>query len=116
MVTPERLSALVRKTIKSGRNVLSVITYWEVMLKAMRGKLPGLGDPRVWWDIALSDLAAVSLPLRPEHVTEIHNLLPHHHDPFDRVLIAQATIENLTLVTTDERIPQYAGERFRVIR
>lgn len=116
MVAPERLSRSVRKTIEAGPNVLSVISYWEVMLKEMRGKLPGIGDPRSWWDTAVSDFAATSLPLRAEHITELHNLPLLHRDPFDRMLIAQALVEDLTLVTVDEHIPQYATKRFRVIR
>jgi PIN domain nuclease of toxin-antitoxin system len=53
--------------------------------------------------------------LRPEHVAEVYTLPPIHKDPFDRVLIAQATVEQLTLLTTDGEIPRYASGRFRVI-
>ena len=116
MVSPERLSRAVQKAIESGPNAVSVVSYWEVLLKAMKGKLAEIGDPRVWWNIALSDFAATPLLLRPEHIAEVYNLPPIHQDPFDRVLISQAMIEDLTLLTTDDAIPRYAGKRFRVIR
>jgi PIN domain nuclease of toxin-antitoxin system len=64
---------------------------------------------------ALEQLAATPLFLRPEHVTGVHALPPIHKDPFDRVLIAQATVEDFTLLTTDGEIPRYASERFRVV-
>jgi PIN domain nuclease of toxin-antitoxin system len=91
-----------------------VISYWEVLLKSMKGKLD-VGDPRAWWPDALDKLTATPLSLRPEHISEVCNLEPIHHDPFDRMLIAQAIIEDLALVTTDGDIPKYASGRFRVL-
>jgi PIN domain nuclease of toxin-antitoxin system len=108
------LSAGVRDAMERGANYLSVIVYWEVMLKSMKGALK-VGDPRTWWLDALEQLAARPLALWPEHVTAVHALPPIHKDPFDRVLIAQATVEDLTLLTTDGEIPRYASERFRVV-
>ena len=115
MNAPERLSRRIRAAIQSGPNVLSVISYWEVILKSAKGKLE-VGDPRVWWEIAVADFAATVMPLRPVHVAEIHGLAAIHQDPFDRALIAQATVEDLVLVTTDEEIAHYASQRLRVIR
>ena len=114
LAEPERIPAKVRRTVQSGVVYLSVISYWEVLLKSMKGKLE-VGDVRVWWSEALETLAATVLPLRPEHITAIHGLAPIHQDPFDRALIAQATVEELTLVTTDTEIPRYASERFRTL-
>lgn len=85
------------------------------MLKAMKGNLK-VGDPRTWWFEALEQLAARPLPFRAEHVARIYPLPPIHQDPFDRALIAQAIVEDLTLVTTDRVIPRYASERCRVIQ
>jgi PIN domain nuclease of toxin-antitoxin system len=115
MNVPERLSRGVRTAIRTGPNVLSVISYWEVILKSAKGKLD-VGDPRVWWKTAVDDFAATVMPLRPAHVAEIHGLAAIHQDPFDRALIAQATVEDLVLVTTDAEIPLYASERLRIIR
>jgi len=58
----DRLTRAVRSAVLRGPNVLSAVTFWEVTLKASRGKLD-VGDPRVWWETALDDLAATSLPL-----------------------------------------------------
>lgn len=114
MAAPERLSQALRQAIDSGPNALSVVSYWEVILKSMKGNLE-VGDPRTWWRDALEQLAATPLSLRPDHVAEICNLPPLHQDPFDRALIAQAIAEDLTLLTTDGWIPRYAGARLRVI-
>ena len=110
-----RLSAPVRAAIEEGPTYLSVVAYWEVTIKSMKGTLD-IGDPRQWWTEALEALALRPLLFRPEHVVALHDLAPIHQDPFDRALIAQAMVEDLTLVTTDSMIPQYACERLRVLR
>ena len=115
MSAPERLSPAVRSSVEAGPNVLSVVSYWEVVLKSAKGKLE-VGNPRAWWEMALFDFAATSIPLRSIHVAEIYHLRPIHQDPFDRALIAQATMEDLALVTTDGVIGAYAGERLTVVQ
>jgi PIN domain nuclease of toxin-antitoxin system len=108
------LSVPAKAAIAEGPNVLSVVSYWEVMIKSMKGTLD-VGDPRAWWFDALDQLAATPLFLRPEHVAAVFRLPPIHKDPFDRMLIAQATVEGLTLVTTDGKIARYASDRLHVI-
>lgn len=112
--TPELLSASARKAVLAGPNVLSVVSYWEVMLKSLKGTLD-VGDPRAWWFDALDQLAATPLPLRPQHVAGVHALPPVHKDPFDRMLIAQAVAEGLALVSTDKEIVHYASKNLRVV-
>ncbi len=112
---PEALSNRALKAVGSGPNVLSVVTYWEVMVKSMKGTLD-VGDPRVWWQEALEQLAATLLVLRPQHIAAVYELAPIHKDPFDRMLVAQATIEGLALVSSDAEIAHYATRRLRVIR
>lgn len=114
LTDPARLSPRVRAVIRAGPNILSAIVYWEVLLKSMKGLLK-IGDPLTWWPDALEQLAATPLVLRPEHVAEIYHLPPIHRDPFDRVLIAQAMVEGLSLVTTDREILRYASKRLRVV-
>lgn len=114
LTNPARLSRRVRKAVLTGPNHLSAVVYWEVLLKTMKGALD-VGEVRTWWLDALDQLAATPLVLRPEHVSEVSTLPPIHKDPFDRVLIAQAMVEDLTLLTRDQEIPQYASDRFRVI-
>ena len=111
---PERLSTPARAAVRRGPNVLSVVSYWEVMLKSMKGTLD-VGDPRTWWQDALDQLAATALPLRPAHVAALHDLPPIHKDPFDRMLIAKAMVEGLALVSMDAEVARYASARLRVI-
>ncbi len=111
---PEALSKAARKAVSSGPNVISIVSYWEVMVKSMKGTLD-VGDPRIWWQEALEQLAATPLILRPRHVSAVFDLKPIHKDPFDRMLIAQATVEGLALVSSDEEIGQYASKSLRVV-
>jgi PIN domain nuclease of toxin-antitoxin system len=111
---PERLSPEARAAVKAGPNLLSVVSYWEVLLKSMKGKLD-VGDPRTWWSDAVDQLAATHLALRAEHVAELFALPPHHQDPFDRILIAQAIAEKLTLITADAKFAHYRTAGLAVI-
>ena len=95
--------------------MLSVVVYWEVMIKSMKGKLD-VGDPRAWWFDALDQLAATPLVLRPQHIAAVHSLPPIHKDTFDRMLIAQATVEGLALVSSDADIARYVSKGLRVVR
>jgi len=97
------MTANVFSDLENGPNYLSVIAYWEVVLKSMKGALK-VSDPRTWWQETLDELVAKPLPLRPEHIGGICQLPAIHKDPFDRVLIAQAAAENLVLLTTDGEI------------
>ena len=114
MSQSKSLSAVAKAATAAGPNVLSVLSYWEVMLKSMKGKLD-VGDPRAWWFDALEQLAATPLLLRPQHVAGVYALPPIHKDPFDRMLIAQATAEGLALVTTDAEIARYASKTLRIV-
>jgi PIN domain nuclease of toxin-antitoxin system len=114
LADPDALSSAARKAILAGPNLLSVVSYWEVMLKSMKGALE-VGDPRAWWFDALEQLAATPLVLRPQHISGVYGLPPVHRDPFDRALIAQATVEGLALVSADGEIARYASKGLRVI-
>jgi len=109
-----RLSSSARNAVSTGTNFLSVASYWEVIVKAMKGNLV-VQSPRTWWPDALVQLAASPLLLRPEHVDELLGLPPIHKDPFDRILIAQAISEGLTLVTADDQIARYASQTLKII-
>ena len=111
---PASLSPRARKAIMDGSNVLSVVVYWEVVLKVMKGNVIA-GYPRTWWPDALDMLAATALPIEQAHIDQICDLPAIHKDPFDRMLIAQAFVEGCTLVTTDREILKYKSKRIRVI-
>ena len=111
---PEALSVVARSAVSSGPNFLSVVSYWEVLIKSMKGKLD-VGEPRGWWLEAVQELAATVVLLRPDHVATVYGLPTIHKDPFDRMLIAQATVEGLALVSMDAEIARYGSEHLRVV-
>lgn len=111
---PDSLPARIRRVVTRGTNYVSAVSYWEVVLKSMKGKLK-VGDPRLWWQDTLDQLAAIPLPLRPDHIRALVDLPPIHQDPFDRALIAQAQVEALVFVTTDSAVLEYATTSFRVL-
>lgn len=113
LTSPSSLKRESRRAIEAGPNVLSAVAYWEVVLKSMKGLLE-IDDLRMWWGDALEQLAATPLLLRPEHVTELQTLPPIHKDPFDRMLIAQAAAEGMTLLTTDRDVKKYGSDRIRI--
>jgi PIN domain nuclease of toxin-antitoxin system len=113
LTKPASLKRGLRRAIEGGPNVLSTVVYWEVVLKTMKGLLE-VDDLRTWWSDALEQLGATPLPLRPEHVTELQTLPPIHKDPFDRMLIAQAALEGLTLLTSDREVARYRSDRIRI--
>lgn len=112
---PEALSTGARRAVLAGPNFLSAVSYWEVVIKCMKGTLD-VGDPRLWWAETLEKLVARPLPLRPDHVGALWTLPPLHKDPFDRILIAQARLEGLTLVSADAEVARYSPAGLQVIR
>jgi PIN domain nuclease of toxin-antitoxin system len=112
---PDRLSRAALAAIQSGPNMLSVVSFWEVVLKSAKGTLT-VSDPQLWWRDALDRLAATPLLLRPEHVSAVCDLPQHHKDPFDRVLISQAITEGLTLVTSDAEFARYRSKHLRLVQ
>lgn len=98
-----------KKIVKDKSKVvfLSVISVWEIVIKVMAKKLQL--DPPV--STLLTNLEFELLPVKLEHVLTIQNLPPIHKDPFDRMLVAQAKTENLTLLTSDPKIQAYLSLR-----
>jgi PIN domain nuclease of toxin-antitoxin system len=82
---------------------VSAASVWEIAIKRASGKLKAPDD--LLEQVAVARFAALGITF--EHATLAGELPPHHGDPFDRMLIAQAQIENLTLVTGDARIAAY---------
>lgn len=106
LVSPKRLSRSARKLISTGEVVLSVASYWEVVIKARKGLLP-IPDPVSWWTRATQLFGGRVLPIRASHITALAALPDLHRDPFDRILIAQAVAEGFPLVTSDRQITAY---------
>jgi len=103
---PERLSVKARRLVEAGENVVSVASYWEVVIKTQKGLL-SISDLATWWRRATELTAARVLLIRASHITALAALPLLHKDPFDRILIAQAKAEGLALVTNDRPIGEY---------
>jgi PIN domain nuclease of toxin-antitoxin system len=107
---PHRLSTAARKLIHAPANDLlfSAASIWEVVIKRGLGRSDFQADPRLLRR-GLLDNGYTELPVLSEHVTAIDNLPLIHKDPFDRLLVAQATVEGITLLTADSVVAQYPG-------
>jgi PIN domain nuclease of toxin-antitoxin system len=107
---PNRLSAASLKLIKGPANELffSAASIWEVAIKRGLGRSDFQADPRLLRR-GLLDNGYSELPVLSDHVVAIDNLPPIHKDPFDRLLVAQATVEGITLLTADSRLAKYPG-------
>jgi PIN domain nuclease of toxin-antitoxin system len=91
----------------------SVASLWEIVIKCGLGREDFKVDPRVLRR-SLLDNGYHELPILSEHVVAIGALPPIHKDPFDRLLVAQATVEGITLLTADIQVAKYPGPIQRV--
>lgn len=108
--TPGKLSRKARTLIENPDNelVFSAASLWEVAIKRRLGRNDFQTDERVLRR-ALLDNDYVELPITGEHTVTVGTLPAIHKDPFDRILVAQAACEGLTLATSDPQIAKYPG-------
>jgi PIN domain nuclease of toxin-antitoxin system len=112
MVAPDRLNAAATELIGSDENtvVFSAVSAWEIAIKVGLGKLQ-LPEPVDNYVVSrIDDQAMKPMPVYIHHALRVAELPPHHRDPFDRLLIAQAQIEGLPLMTADAAIAAYDVE------
>ena len=104
-----KLSKLVKDTLASKSNdlVLSVVSIWEIQIKTQIGKmcLPAPLAEIVNKNIMVNGIEILDVSLK--HVLALDKMPQHHKDPFDRLLIAQANVESLTLVSNDAIFTNY---------
>ena len=107
---PKRLSKRARSLIDDPDNELlfSAASLWEVAIKRGLGREDFKVDARLLRR-GLLDNGYSELPIMSDHVVATESLPPIHKDPFDRVLVAQATVEGVTLLTIDSLVSQYPG-------
>lgn len=105
-----RLPESVRKLMTDGENRLffSAASGWEIAIKARLGRLSFTGELSTYLPDQLTRNAIEVLPVQLSHALQVHDLPEYHRDPFDRLLIAQAQVENLPLLTADPWIARYA--------
>jgi PIN domain nuclease of toxin-antitoxin system len=111
MRDPARLSERVRAAVAESRNHVwfSAVSAWEIVIKAGLGRLEGQ-SPDAWAEILRAEVKRshfLVLPVTMDHALAVGSLPTPHTDPFDRLLIAQATVEKLLLVTKDVRMAAY---------
>jgi PIN domain nuclease of toxin-antitoxin system len=106
---PDMLRPRVLTDLGSDRTelVVSVIVAWEVAIKWRTGRLTLPGHPRDWMRRLVAEFGAELLPITLDHAVRVADLPDHHRDPFDRLLIAQAQVEDMAIVTADRSFTAY---------
>ncbi len=106
---PERLSekAIAHITDEANELWFSVASIWEVGIKAALGKLPLPEPVERYIPSRMAQLGAKSLEIRAAHAIRAAALPMHHRDPFDRMLVAQAQVDDMTIVSADAMLTQY---------
>lgn len=106
----DQLSATARQHIEEDESelLISIVTLWEIVIKQRLNKLDFSSNV----EQMISDIATMEtqlLGLEPHHLQALEHLptLPHHKDPFDRLLISQAIAEDLSIITSDSKFQDY---------
>lgn len=102
---PSKLSQAAKDAIKDPDNkvYVSAAAIWEIVIKTSLGRMEAPEDPLA----VVYDQEFIPLPIQPEHALELKSIEHIHGDPFDRIQIAQAKVEKLTLITHDKAILKY---------
>ena len=106
---PKRLSKATLAVLRDPEHEVqvSVASLWEIAIKVGVGKLRLPGPPGDWLPEALERTGIATLGISALHALAVAALPFHHRDPFDRLLVAQALLEGLTVVTRDRRFGLY---------
>jgi PIN domain nuclease of toxin-antitoxin system len=104
---PGKLSAQAHDAIAAEENevFVSVVSPWEIAIKKSRNRIETPDD----LDLGLENSRFKLLPVLLRHTQAIESMPHHHRDPFDRMLVAQAIVDGLTLVTADRKLTRYAA-------
>ncbi|MBN8481418.1 MAG: type II toxin-antitoxin system VapC family toxin [Xanthomonadales bacterium] len=107
---PKKLSAAARRAIGDPRNTacFSAASLWEIAIKQSLGREDFRVDPGVLRR-GLIENGYLEIPVDGEHAVAVGVLPPLHKDPFDRILLAQAVVEGMLLLTSDAQVAQYPG-------
>jgi PIN domain nuclease of toxin-antitoxin system len=110
---PAKLGPMATTTLQDPANelVVSAATVWEIAIKVGIRKLKITGPYRVWMNQALSGLGATLMPITIDYADVQAGLPEHHRDPFDRLLVAQALVEAIPIVSVDTALDPYGVRR-----
>ena len=109
VVAPDRLSPAARRLVSSDENdlVLSAASAWEIAIKHVLGKLKLPGAPADLIPEWMERTGVIPLAVLHRHALHVASLPPHHRDPFDRLLVAQAQVEDVAVLTADPQFERY---------
>ena len=109
LAAPDRFSPAGRERLTAAEHelYLSAASAWEIAIKTSLGRLHLPMDPAEYVRTRLLQSQTVPLSITHEHALRVATLPTHHRDPFDRLLIAQAQIEGLVIMTTDAQFSAY---------
>jgi PIN domain nuclease of toxin-antitoxin system len=109
--SPLKLSAETRKLVDTSEVYVSAASIWEISIKSALGKLKADAAKVL---AAIQPAGLSLLPITGEHAARVARLPSHHKDPFDRILIAQASTEPMILLTNDKALKRY-GDLVQVV-
>jgi PIN domain nuclease of toxin-antitoxin system len=98
------------------RLLLSAASSWEIAIKWANGRLPLPESPAVYVPERMRRTSVLGLGIAHAHALQVTALPPHHRDPFDRLLIAQAQVEDVPIVTVDPVFDRYDVKVLRAAR
>lgn len=112
LAAPERLSQAAVDLLETPENeiFLSAASCWEIAIKHQLGKLLLPGPPHDYVPDRMLASGVSGLPVEVRHAVAVAELPTHHRDPFDRLLIAQATLESMPILTADPQLRRYGIE------
>lgn len=110
----ERINPKARQVIAEGRDeiYLSAASVWEISIKSALRKMRLPERPAIYVPSRIAAQGIQPLPITHVHALGVSDLPPHHRDPFDRILIAQAQAEGMTILTADRAFVKYQVEVF----
>ena len=106
---PDRFGPETRKLLLAPGNelYLSAASSWEIAIKYALGKLPLPEPPTTYVPSRMQSSGVIGLAIEHAHALHVDTLPPHHRDPFDRLLVAQAQLEGLPILTADRALALY---------
>jgi PIN domain nuclease of toxin-antitoxin system len=109
LLEPERLSPEAFLLLENSSHdlYLSAASSWEIAIKTALGKLKLPQAPEIFVPSRMAAQGIAALAISHAHALRVHDLPHHHRDPFDRILVAQAQLEKLTLLTADRIFASY---------
>lgn len=111
VIGSDRINSKVRGQIESNDNLLSIASLWEIAIKSSIGKLDlELSIEQLVEDQIIANGIEL-LDITTEHIAVVANLPLHHRDPFDRLIIAQAMVEQIPIVGIDKVFDSYSVQR-----